>query len=272
MTKTKNNFPLKNIFLNNKTISIIFIFISFIVSNNTLGTTTNINNKDSIPEHWQTFSNTPNFHIFIFPKITFINNSLHISYGDCIGVFYKNDKNLKCCGASVITNKDNISVIGFGNDIFTEEKDGFIDGDTIYWMVYKHKNNTEELFEVIYIEGENLFSEYYFNSFAISIIDTIFESTNTIYNFNNTNKYKKAKIYPNPFRNKLNISIETNNNTNLNINKIIIYNLFGEIIYSKYLTNNSRTITIDSKKFDKGYYFILIYYQTNKELFKVLKI
>src|SRR5574343_500064 len=76
-------------------------------------------------------------------------------------------------------------------------------------------------------------------------------------------KNNELKIYPNPFNDYLKLSTETN----LNIERITIYNSLGQIVN----TNTSNYDYIDVSKLKTGYYFIEIVSDEGKKIEKIIK-
>lgn len=81
-------------------------------------------------------------------------------------------------------------------------------------------------------------------------------SDNIVYTQNNNSTdFNDLSIYPNPAKDFVNISFDSNNNSNV---KLEIFNSLGEIvIYENYnkLINGNHYIKIDTKKYNRGVYF-----------------
>jgi hypothetical protein len=67
-----------------------------------------------------------------------------LSEGDWIGVFYIDDAgNPKCGGATRWNESNNVAVIAYGDDITTQEKDGFATGEQIHWKIFDCSERNE---------------------------------------------------------------------------------------------------------------------------------
>lgn len=88
-----------------------------------------------------------------------------IEFGDWIGVFYEINGEFHCSGYIVWEGITTL-LLAYGNNNFTEEKDGFDSGDTFVWMVWDQSENTTI----------NLNASY--NSFSI---DTLFNVNGLTY-------------------------------------------------------------------------------------------
>ncbi|MCD6113298.1 MAG: C10 family peptidase [Bacteroidales bacterium] len=76
---------------------------------------------------------------------------------------------------------------------------------------------------------------------------------------NDNSNSDNISIYPNPVKDKFFIKLD---NSNLNINKIIITDNLGRILFN--LENiNEKSLSIDMSKYQKGFYFINIYTKNN---------
>jgi len=130
---------------------------------------------NELPSAWQGFTNSSSFHCIILPKnvIPVIEN-IAIDSADYIGVFFYDEGVLRCGGAAEYSPNENISVFAYGNDPFTQGKNGFYSGDSIHWKAYSFKNNLEiDITFIKYKEGEHYNSSGIFTNLAVSIIDCI---------------------------------------------------------------------------------------------------
>ncbi|MFP4470874.1 MAG: C25 family cysteine peptidase [Bacteroidales bacterium] len=90
-----------------------------------------------LPDGWD-YNPTPLQHTILIPNTAnlsvFGNPFLE---GDYIGVFYLDDQgNEKCGGAIEWTLADNTTIMAFGDDFSTPEKDGFANNEEIIWKVF----------------------------------------------------------------------------------------------------------------------------------------
>ena len=82
-----------------------------------------------------------------------------ITVGDYIGIFYTDFNGELQCGGLGMWTGEPTSIAIWEDDVDTEEKDGFSDGEVLTWMVWD--NETNEVFtnvSVEYIMGSNYFS------------------------------------------------------------------------------------------------------------------
>lgn len=94
-------------------------------------------NTGGLPPGWD-YNTTQEQHTILIP------NSANLSVfgngflqGDYIGVFYLDDNGEEKCGGAIEwTLADNTSIMAFGDDFTTPEKDGFASGEEIRWRVF----------------------------------------------------------------------------------------------------------------------------------------
>lgn len=70
-------------------------------------------------------------------------NEEPLDYGDYIGVFYENDEGNPACGGAIQFRWEESVITAFGDDNFTNDKDGFDTGDELVWKVYRQANQSE---------------------------------------------------------------------------------------------------------------------------------
>ena len=76
---------------------------------------------------------------------------------------------------------------------------------------------------------------------------------------------KALSIHPNPFNNQFNINYTLENNTAL----LEVYNVIGEKIQTKTITQNSTLVDLSDQT--KGFYFVTIIDGTNRISQKIVK-
>jgi hypothetical protein len=65
-------------------------------------------------------------------------------------------------------------------------------------------------------------------------------------------------IYPNPAANKLNISLQTINNTTNEVLQLHIVNLLGQMVYQIPVLNNNTYFTINTTNLQQGMYYVQV--------------
>ncbi len=185
--------------------------------------------------------------------------SLHVDalasleLGDYIGVF--NSEGL-CVGMVEYTsNENNHFIAAFGNDEYTEEKDGLDDGELMIFKVYRPSNGLVYALEVTYSDKmpdvDGLYKLY-----GMSMITGMKLGPTAI----GEEQFNSLRIYPNPTTGLFNISgLEGDF-------EVIITNAQGQQIMS--LELNGQT-TLDLTTQPKGVYFIRF---TNENISKITKI
>jgi hypothetical protein len=173
--------------------------------------------------------------------------------GDYIGVF--NSEGL-CVGMVEYTsNENNHFIAAFGNDEYTEEKDGLDDGELMIFKVYRPSNGLVYALEVTYSDKmpdvDGLYKLY-----GMSMITGMKLGPTAI----GEEQFNSLRIYPNPTTGLFNISgLEGDF-------EVIITNAQGQQIMS--LELNGQT-TLDLTTQPKGVYFIRF---TNENISKITKI
>lgn len=96
-----------------------------------------------------------------------------------------------------------------------------------------------------------------FNNIAISAIDK---------NVLSLEEYQEnpiLSIYPNPTKDKIKIS------SNKSIDKVLVYNLFGKLLYKS--SGKLNSITVDLGNFSKGIYLVKVFSDGFSETKKIVK-
>lgn len=97
-----------------------------------------------------------------------------------------------------------------------------------------------------------------FNNIAVSAIDK---------NVLSAEKYleeeQNLSIYPNPAKDKLNIS------SNNSIDKVLVYNIFGQQVYKS--SENSSNLTVDISNFSRGIYLVKVFSNGFSKTKKIVK-
>lgn len=105
------------------------------------------------PPHFRFVNNTGSNHSILVLSAMVDDDTL--SFGSEIGVF---DHEGNCYGASLWL-RDRVGLVAWGDNIMTEEQDGFEEGDTLYFRFYDLENDTELVAEVELVEGDRVYQE-----------------------------------------------------------------------------------------------------------------
>ncbi len=96
-----------------------------------------------LPPGWD-FNFTPTSHNISIPDgLDPQFNDEPLDYGDYLGVFYENDEGNMACGGAIQFRREETVITAFGDDNFTNEKDGFVSGEQLVWKVYRQANQSE---------------------------------------------------------------------------------------------------------------------------------
>lgn len=145
-----------------------------------------------LPPGWSGFVQNPTFHVFsLYGNAYPIVNGEQINDGDYIGAFYYDGATLKCGGAAVYTSNYPPSVFAYGDDAFTPGRDGFYDGDSVYWKVYSYEYGQEFDVNVSYKPISSFDVSGLFHTSAISIIDNMASGSFVVFTY--TSDYQMCK-------------------------------------------------------------------------------
>jgi hypothetical protein len=96
-----------------------------------------------LPPGWD-FMFTPVSHNISVPEnMAGLYGELPLNYGDYIGVFYVNNTGGFSCAGAIQWKWESTVLSAFGDDSFTQEKDGFNTGDILHWRVYRQSSGTD---------------------------------------------------------------------------------------------------------------------------------
>lgn len=199
---------------------------------------------------WNTVVNTGNPHM----------NSIEtkamgeLMIGDLIGVFNSEDL---CVGVTEVTAKDeNIALVAFGNDEYSNEIDGLEENELMRFKLYRPSTDTEYAIEVTFNQ-EMPNHDGLFAVNGLSMITDMKLSPTGI----NENTLANVNIYPNPSTGLLNVSgLEANAD-------ITVTNAQGQVVFRGQVNNNG---SIDLSNQAKGIYLIKLVSEDAMRMTKVI--
>ncbi|MBE0638599.1 MAG: T9SS type A sorting domain-containing protein, partial [Bacteroidales bacterium] len=162
--------------------------------------------------------------------------------GDLIGAFNSRGMNF---GLAAFSKEGNALVV-YGDDPYTVEVDGMMEGEEIQFMVYRQK--TGEIAEINPTFNPAMpNTENYFVTDGISAIEMLtgLNEQTTVINF---------EIYPNPVSENLNIRFNNKDSENITIE---IMNLPGEMVCSPVSTSNAQA-SINLSHLAEGCYLVRV--------------
>lgn len=188
--------------------------------------------------NWNVFSATPNAHVIGIPATAAQED--HLKPGDVVGVF---DQNGVCFGAT-IWDGENTTITVFGDDLYTEDKDGFVDGETLLFKVFVATTNQE--YELMVTFDKDLpNADGKFHSNGLSVMHHLKIGATGIVHKNAMD----AVIYPNPASDKLYIDFDQ-----LRAVKVSLFDVQGQLVLEQNLAELRNHLDISQLK--SGVYLI----------------
>jgi hypothetical protein len=194
--------------------------------------------KQSNTTSWNDIVPTNNSH-----AVGFAASALNmLQDGDVIGAFTANG----LCAGMATVGSDNASMLVWGDDIYTFNQDGFVENETLKFMVYR--SATGEQFEVEAIYDQNFGDAGQFAVNGISFVTDLKAGSTGFGDYNEVS----VSIYPNPAKETLNIVL-----SDFRASSIEIYSSLGQKVYTGEIAGEQSRITISTLQ--KGLYFLKVY-------------
>ncbi len=190
---------------------------------------------------WNDVRNTPASHLFA------INSDINFHEDDFIGAFTPEG----ICAGMIKLNGQSSALTVFGDDPFTSETDGFTDGETILFKLYRPETN--EVIELkVSMDNELPDNDGRFVGNGISAFKEVTTVTGSVAEIGNG-----VNIFPNPSEGIFTISGLSG------VEEIIVTTIEGQDIFRMNLSGET-SVKIDLTGYPKGIYFIrLSGYKTN---------
>lgn len=208
-----------------------------------------------LPQNWQMFETNVEHQILI-PASTSTHKDNILSAGDYVGVFFLHDEQLILAGMTYWDGSDS-ELIAYGDHSLTPLKDGFHNGDSLVWVIYRSSDEKEHFVKAIYdqsmpdIDGS-------FNENGQSAINALVMNTLSI----NDEFFTELSIAPNPVDDILTIS-------GLPINSSLkIFSFEGKVLTE--LNNLDQVNNFDLSAFQSGFYLLFIENGTNRTVKRII--
>ena len=185
--------------------------------------------------------------------------------GDYIGVFYDSSGTLACGGHAMFPATGNMSIAIMGDDPSTVAKDGFNNGESIVFKLWKYSNNSIHTLIPIWMTGASFDSTYSCNGFSgVTLFSSLLTKSQDI------DLDKSISIYPNPNNN--NIFFLNSVGVKSKIKALSVFNTSGKrFIYKNDLNNNLKYIDLSEYDLRPGHYIFEIITEKGSYLNKVIK-
>jgi len=191
--------------------------------------------KVNLPEIWNTVEPSPNTHLIAIPKD--VCQTLEV--GDVVAAFSTQDVNT---GHAVYTGESFVLAV-YGDDQYTTEVDGMLDGEEILLKVYRPSTDETFNLDVVFDPQMPDAGNYTTNGLSGIALKTGFEE------FNNK---VEVNVFPNPASHFLNIDFGGNVEGSF---EVIVINSIGMNVYAAMLDSSTR---LDVSDWTDGFYFIRI--------------
>lgn len=187
---------------------------------------------------WQA-TNTGNVHtILLQSSIPVTIDGIQISNGDYIGVFYDSSSTEVCGGFDVWTGQ-NLALSTYGNDTLTNGKDGFAEGETFQWKIWRASDGLTFAADADYIAPPLMPNTSTFANLGLSGLNSLMVSSYDQQDINIQQGWSLISTYIDP--------------TEANIDSIcapiisqviIVKNDNGDIYWPQYAVNSINNIII----------------------------
>ena len=168
-------------------------------------------------------------------------NSLNVlAKGDIIGVF---DINGKCYGLAEWSGA-NTGLTTFGNDPLTAEKDGFDDGETMVFKLFRMEDESELTLDVAFN-----YSMPQTDAFTENGLSAIKELKSGSTGFETTERVQQSQIVPNPAHDAFTLILDSSPQSE---GLLELYNLKGQLM--KQIVISSKSIKVEIEDLPVGVY------------------
>jgi hypothetical protein len=205
------------------------------------------------PEGPWTVNRTSEVHLIAIDYRSFIN----LDGADYVGAF---DNEGNCLGFAHIDNATrNAPMVIYGDDSWTEAKDGAVEGEKLHFVSYNSATGIEAELTAEF-DPNQLSHDGNYQSNGRSIITDFFKSSTGISGGLST---KAVRMYPNPATNMVTIEVEAEQTT-----RIDIVNAEGMTMKSVEMIEGKTSIR--TSELAKGVYFVKIYLPTGSTVKKLV--
>ncbi len=205
-----------------------------------------VNNINTI---WGAMNMTPSTEVVAFTKSA----TADFIQGDVIGVFGQASQ---LFGYMAVTGTGAQAITLFGDDVTTIAQDGFIEGETVSYKLYRAQ--TGETFDLS-VEYEtamdNTSGNFYAGSFAaIKSVTTGVTGIGTV-------EGSSIDVYPNPARNIINVD-------GMDMQKLVILNYHGQLVYQN--DDPQTTNVLQTSRLPSGLYILKVETSTGVRFEKIV--
>jgi hypothetical protein len=162
--------------------------------------------------------------------------------GDVLGAFTSNG----ICAGMATVGSENASMLVWGDDIYTNGQDGFVENETLKFMVYRPATGKQFEVEAIYDQSFGDAGQFAVN--GISFVTDLKAGPTGFGDYNEVS----VSIYPNPAKQTLNVVL-----SDFRASSIEIYSSLGQKVYTGEIAGEQSQITISTLQ--KGLYFLKVY-------------
>ncbi|MEL6191333.1 MAG: LamG-like jellyroll fold domain-containing protein [Bacteroidota bacterium] len=171
---------------------------------------------------WEVTHTGENHTLIISPGLTGTFNGQNLQVGDYVGVFYERDGRLVSGGKARWTG-GNIALAAFANDPTTEVKDGFAEGETFTWKIWREADGHEETVAADYMDLDRVISHtdrFTFDGVSgVGLQQTLATSLSDF-------QIEGIKLYPNPSNGTFWLELPTD----LTDMKLNVFNYTGQLV------------------------------------------
>ena len=194
-------------------------------------------------------------HIIALSNLDIYIDDEALEYGDWMGVFYTDDYGNLACGGMTMWTGENIAMAAWGDDLYTDEKDGFAVGDEFIWKIWNYSDGDEFQTNATYhteIYNEDLATNPYVMNGWMTMPQTAYFSINGLSAAESFSTYLNQTIeildgwgiistYLTPENpNLASVFSSITDDENL----IIVKNQFGEVYWPEYNLNSIGDLSV----------------------------
>lgn len=209
-----------------------------------------------MPQGWIYVESMVEHHIMIPSEIADHPDN-YLLRDDWVGVFFAHDQQMVLAG---MTHWDGtgLELTAYGDHFLTPEKDGFLPGDSLVFMIYRPENEMTYLARAVYNpampDHDGLFNEDGLSELQALSINALVINDDTF--------FKDVSFFPVPVVNNLHIA-------NLPENTVIkLYNSSGKEMYTDSNTGSQRILDLSS--INSGLYIVVLVQGTHITSKKIL--